>query len=85
MVPSFLFLQIFVIKYFAWILRLSLQNINLSRAINQRTKMSIKLTFLCSGKLRKDKDFKEWLKFWYLKYGIVISVQLMIPLRLFTL
>lgn len=36
--------------------------------------MSIKLIFLCSGKLREDKYFKEWLKTWYLIQGIVILV-----------
>lgn len=36
--------------------------------------MSIKLIFLCLGKLREDSYFKEWLKTRYLLQGIVTLV-----------
>lgn len=50
------------------------KTIKFSGAINQRTKMSTKLIFLCSAKLREDKYFREWIKTWYLKEGTAALV-----------
>lgn len=50
---------------------MSLYNIKFSGAINQRTKINIKLMFSCSGKI-KGEYFRECLQTCYLKQEIVI-------------